>query len=177
MCSGEGQLVSELAVLEWERGKKKGWRVRKAENEHQSLRQKEKEKKKCGKKEEWQTPVNTYDLEVVKRLSDKGQGRWRPLSMKLKDTWLLFKREEHSNRDLRKWLTKSMQDSKLWHRVGRRRNAAWMQKGDLELFSKGIGWISTDLMWDTVKTRVSWAEIIEQDQRELLHGEQAAGKW
>lgn len=29
-----------------------------------------------------------------------------------------------------------------------------MQKGDVELFGKGIGWISMDLMWDMVKTGV-----------------------
>lgn len=157
MCSGEGQLVSELAVWEWEKGKRKGWGVRKAEKECQSLRQKEKGKKKCGKREERQIPINTHDLEVVKRLSDKGHRRWRWLSMKLRDTWLLFKREERSNRDLGKWVMKSMQDSKLWHRVSWRRNAVWMQKGDVELFGKGIGWISMDLMWDMVKTGVlSW---------------------
>lgn len=38
------------------------------------MRQKEKGKKKYGKREERQIPINTRDLEVVKRLSDKGYG-------------------------------------------------------------------------------------------------------
>lgn len=145
MCSGEGQLVSELAVWEWERQKermrsKEGWKW-------MSVLEAEGERKEEIWEKRGETNTNKYSWPgSCQKTEWQGIWRWRWLSMKLRDTQLLFKREEHSNRDLGKWVMKSMQDSKLWHRVSQRRNATWMQKGDVQLFGKGIRWISTDLV-------------------------------